>query len=186
MIGEFSAQMSRHKHSPGSVHHRIAVLIGSLVVLAVCVLATGLTALAQDMGATPAKDTIFARKSLMGSIDMQMDEIETMLAPEGTLNLADGQEHADIISVMLMTFPHLFALSTNQWKQDYPDRDAAIDTYASPDVWRNFADFYQRASAASKIALEASKAKRANDFKGLIAQLRIGCNSCHALYQKTD
>jgi cytochrome c556 len=162
------------------------VLTASVVLLAACLLATGLTTLAQDKGATPPKDTIFARKILMGSIDGQMDEIETMLAPEGTLDLADGQEHADIISVMLMTFPHLFVPSTNQWKQDYPDRDAATDTYASPDVWSNFADFYQRAAAASKIALEASKAKRAIDFKGLIAELRVACNSCHALYQKTD
>ena len=38
---------------------------------------------AQDLPA--AKDTIFARKILMGAIDMNMDEIETMLAPEGKL-----------------------------------------------------------------------------------------------------
>jgi hypothetical protein len=39
---------------------------------------------------------------MMGAIDMNTDEIETMLAPEGKLNLADAQEHADTISVMLM------------------------------------------------------------------------------------
>ena len=36
------------------------------------------------------KDTIFARKIVMGEIDMNMDEIETMLAPEGKLELADA------------------------------------------------------------------------------------------------
>jgi hypothetical protein len=39
----------------------------------------------------------------MGAIDMNMDEIETMLAPEGQLNLAEGARghdfhHADGIS----------------------------------------------------------------------------------------
>ena len=67
---------------------------------------------AQDLPA--AKDTIFARKILMGAIDMNMDEIETMLAPEGKLDLAEGQEHAETISTMLMAFPHMFPPATNQ------------------------------------------------------------------------
>jgi hypothetical protein len=62
---------------------------------------------------------------------MNMDEIETMLAPEGQLNLAEGQEHADTISIMLMAFPHMFPATTNQWVAG-ADRDAALDTYASP------------------------------------------------------
>jgi ABC-type amino acid transport substrate-binding protein len=73
------------------------------------------------------------------------------------------------------------------------DRDAALDTYASPldtyaspDVWSRFADFYQRAAAASKIAFEASRARRADDFKARIVDLRAACNSCHAAYQKVD
>jgi cytochrome c556 len=141
--------------------------------------------LAQEPGVTPPKDTIFARKILMGSIDMTMDEIETMTVSGGTLNLAEGQEHADIISIMLMAFPHMFPAATNQWKPG-ADRDPATDTFASPDVWTNFADFYQRAAAASKIAFEASRAKRASDFTALISQLRTACNSCHAAYQKVD
>jgi cytochrome c556 len=66
------------------------------------------------------------------------------------------------------------------------DRDPATDTFASPDLWSNFGDFYQRAAAASKIAFEASHAKRGNDFRTLITQLRTACNSCHAVYQKID
>jgi cytochrome c556 len=116
---------------------------------------------------------------------MTMDEIETMTTSGGTLNLAEGQEHADIISIMLMAFPHMFPATTNQWTTG-ADRDPATDTFASPDVWSNFADFYQRATAASKIAFEASRAKRAGDFRALISQLRTACNSCHAAYQKVD
>jgi cytochrome c556 len=138
---------------------------------------------AQD--APAAKDTIFARKTLMGAIDMNMDEIETMLAPEGKLQLADAQEHSETISTMLMAFPHLFPPATNQWRAG-AERDPATDTFASPGVWTNFADFYQRASEASKIAWDASRAKRAADFKPLIVRLRERCNACHELNLKTD
>jgi cytochrome c556 len=162
----------------------IAALAAGLSVLLIFILGAELSQ-GQEAGVTPPKDTIFARKILMGSIDMQMDEIEMMTVPEGTLNLAEGHEHADNISIMLLAFPHMFPASTNQW-QPNADRDAATDTYASPDLWTNFAEFYQRAADASKIALDASKAKRADDFKALTSQLRAACNGCHALYQKTD
>jgi cytochrome c556 len=132
-----------------------------------------------------AKETIFARKIVMGAIDMNMDEIETMLAPEGKLDLAEGQEHSETISTMLMTFPHLFPPATNQWKAG-AERDPATDTFASPDLWTNFADFYQRATEASKIAWDASRARRAADFRPLILQLRERCNACHALNLKTE
>jgi len=132
-----------------------------------------------------AKDTIFARKILMGAIDMNMDEIETMLAPGGKFEPAEAVEHSDTISIMLMSFPHLFPPSTNQWQPNV-DRDPALDTVASPDLWRNFADFYQRAQTASKLALDATRAKNGNEFKGLIVQLRAACNGCHAAYMKTE
>jgi cytochrome c556 len=153
--------------------------------LAACLLAAPNAAPGQEQGVPPVKDTIFARKILMGAIDMNMDEIETMLLPEGHLDLAEGQEHADTISIMLMAFPHLFAPTTNQWVAG-ADRDPATDTFASPEVWPKFADFYQRAAAASKIAFEASRAKRADEFRARIVELRGACNGCHALYQKVD
>lgn len=150
-----------------------------------CWLASGWTALAQERGVTPPKDTIFARKIMMGAIDTNMDAIETMLTPEGKLNLVDAQEHADTISIMLMAIPHMFPPSTNQWAPNV-DRDPATDTYAAPDLWTNFADFYGRASEASKIALEAARAKGPEDFRARIHDLRTACDSCHALYQKND
>jgi cytochrome c556 len=177
--------MSSLKRRTTSARDRIVPVAVPLLVAAACILGTGCAALAQELGVTPPKDTIFARKILMGSIDMNMDEIETMTAADGKLDLAEGREHADIISIMLMTFPHLFPLSTNQWKPN-ADRDPATDTYASPDVWSNFADFYQRAAAASKTAFEAGNAKGKDEFKSLILQLRAACNGCHAAYQKTD
>ena len=174
----------------------------SIRVLARAAFAAALTvaavaALGQDRGPAPAqsaaspqnpaptKDTIFARKILMGAIDMKMDEIETMLAPEGKLELAEGQEHAETISTMLMAFPHMFPAATNQWKPG-ADRDPATDTFASPDVWTRFDDFYKRATAASKLAYDASRAKRESAFRPMIVELRAACNGCHAAYMKTE
>jgi len=156
-------------------------LAGAIAALTIVVLAG--SASAQDQPA--AKDTIFARKIMMGAIDTNMDEIETMLAPEGKLVLGDAQEHAETISTMLMAFPHLFPPPTNQWKPG-ENRDPATDTFANPDLWSNFSDFYQRATEASKIAWSASRAKRADEFRPLIGQLRQRCNACHALNLKTQ
>ncbi len=152
-------------------------------VLAAALGVAAVPAVAEDQPA--AKDTIFARKILMGAIDMNMDEVETMLAPGGKLVLSDAQEHAETISTMLMAFPHLFPPATNQWKPG-AERDPATDTFANPGLWSNFSDFYQRAAEASKIAWSASRAKRADEFRPLIGQLRQRCNACHALNMKTD
>jgi len=152
---------------------------------AALVLAAAAPARSQDAGATPPMDAIFARKTLMNAIDMNMEELETMLAPGGRVDAAEAREHADTISIMLMAFPHLFPAGTNLWKPNV-DRDPATDTYASPELWANFADFYRRATEASKLAGDASRAERGEQFRALIAQLRVACNSCHAAYQKTD
>ena len=160
----------------------IGALATAIVALAIVVLGM-VDASAQEQPAP--KDTIFARKILMGAIDMNMDEIETMLAPEGKLVLSDAREHAETISTMLMAFPHLFPPATNQWKPG-ADRDPATDTFANPDLWSNFAEFYRRAGEASKIAWDASRAKRPDEFRSLIGQLRQRCNACHASNLKAE
>jgi cytochrome c556 len=151
--------------------------------IAVAIALAAAPSFAEDQPAP--KDTIFARKTLMGAIDMNMDEIETMLAPEGKLVLSDAQEHAETISTMLMAFPHLFPPSTNQWKEG-ANRDPATDTFANPGLWSNFGEFYHRASEASKIAWDASRVKRPDEFRPLIKELRLRCNACHALNLKTE
>jgi cytochrome c556 len=152
--------------------------------LAAGVLATSFVALAQDQSAATVKDVIFARKTMMDTLSDNMDQIEGMIST-GKIDIADAHEHADTISVMLMAFPHLFPPATNQWKPG-ANRDPATDTFASPDLWSNFADFYQRATEASKLAWSASRAKRADEFRPLIGQLRQRCNACHALNLKTE
>ncbi len=153
--------------------------------LAVFLCAADGATLAQDQSAATPKDAIFARKILMDAISRNMDELETMTTSGKAINLADGREHADAISVMLMAFPHLFPPSTNQWKPNV-DRDPGRDTYASPDVWTKFADFYVKAANASKVAYNASRAENEDAFKTFVANLRAACDSCHAFYLKSE
>ena len=87
------------------------------VALAIGVFIGSAFALGQEASGPPAKDTIFARKILMGAIDMKMEEIETMLAPNGKFDAAEAQEHADTISIMLMSFPHLFSAAPTSGKK---------------------------------------------------------------------
>jgi cytochrome c556 len=143
------------------------------------------TAHAGGLPAPPPGETIVARKTLMGMIDLNMDQVEGMLQPDGKLESADAREHTDTISAMLTAFPHLFPPKTNQWKAGAV-RDAAFDTFASPDLWRHYDDFYARAQAASKLAFAASRAKRVDEFRDLVGQLRTACNACHALYLKPE
>jgi len=150
-----------------------------------CCAAAPCVSVAQTGAAPPVADTIFARKTAMGMIDLNMDEVESMLLPEGKLETTDAREHLDLISVLLQTFPHLFPAATNQWK-DGADREPALDTFASPQVWATFDDFYARAKAASQTAFSASRATKLVEFKSLVSELRSQCNGCHAIYQKPD
>jgi cytochrome c556 len=161
---------------------RTAIVIGALVLATV-----GASRLApgQDRGEAIAKDAIFARKILMDTINTNMDELETMTASDKGINLTEGREHADMISVMLMAFPHLFPTDTNQWRPNV-ERDPGRDTYASPAVFTNYPDFYAKAASASKIAYRASRAEQESDFRRFIAELRVACDSCHGAYLKAD
>jgi cytochrome c556 len=121
----------------------------------------------------------------MDSIDSRMDELDWMLISGKAIDMSEATEHADTISIMLLTFPHLFPPKTNQWQPNV-EHDPAHDTFASPELWTNFADFYRQAAAASRIAFNASRAKQEADFRTHIAALRAACASCHAMYVETD
>jgi len=87
----------------------VAAMIGLAGLCAGATVASG-----QDRGATPPKETIFARKILMDSIGRNMDDIEAN-AGSAKVDLAEGRDHADIISVMLMAFPHRLP-SRTRWR----------------------------------------------------------------------
>src|SRR3954468_23048430 len=137
-------------------------------------------AFGQDQSAAMTKDVIFARKIMMDTIGTNMDEIDTMLQT-GKIDLTEGREHADMISVMLMAFPHLFPSNSDQWKPNV-ERDPGTDTFAAPEVWKTYSNFYEQAAFASKTAYKASRAADENEFKKFGAELRAACDTCHSMY----
>jgi cytochrome c556 len=161
----------------------IAGVIGAAM-LSAATLGIGSVALGQDQSAATAKDVIFARKILMGSIGENMDELEAIIA-SGKIDVQHGASHADLVSVMLLSFPHLFPPVSNEWKPNV-DKDAGTDTFAAPEIWTRYADFYQRAADAAKAAYNASRARNADEFTKSVTELRDGCDGCHAIYQKKD
>jgi cytochrome c556 len=169
------------KQQHGSNQRRfIAAAVGGCLAAALVGLVP--IASAQDQSTASPGDAIVARKTMMDTLSDHMDQIEAMIAAN-KINLKEANEHADTISVMLMAFPHLFPASTNQWKAGV-DPDPVTGTFASPDVWTKFADFYKRATDASKAAYDMSRAEKADDLKAKTAQLRTDCNGCHAQYLK--
>jgi len=137
---------------------------------------------AQDQSAAKPEDVIVARKTAMDTLSDRMDQIEQMVSTN-KINIKAGQELADTVSVLLMAFPHLFPPASNQWKAGV-DPDPVTGTFASPDVWTRFADFYKRATDASKAAYDISRADKEDDFKKHVQELRTDCNACHAAYLK--
>jgi cytochrome c556 len=164
--------------SSGRIHVWRCVTLAGAVVVAVS------AACAQDQTAAAAADAIIARKTVMEALSDKMDDIEGAISA-GKINLDQAHAAADTISIFLMAFPHLFPPATNQWKPT-GDRDPATDTFASPEVWTRFGDFYQQAAAASKSAFAASRSQSEADLKAAIARLRAQCNACHEVYLKAN
>jgi cytochrome c556 len=152
--------------------------------LVAAVLATSCVALAQDQSAATAEDVIFARKTLMNFMCDKMADMERMIAM-GHIDLEGARANADAISVMLMAFPHLFPPGSNQWSPD-ADPDPVTGTYASREVWSKFSDFYRLAAAAAQSAHDMSRAQKIDDFKTHARELRIICDTCHALYSENQ
>jgi cytochrome c556 len=152
--------------------------VGLVVSCLVVSIAIPLVSQAQDA----TSDVIAARKLLMDSIMNNMDRIQEMIS-ERRIDLGVNRGCADNVSSMLVAFPHLFPPGSNQWKEDV-DLDPVKDTFASPDIWTDFADFSRRAAAAANTALELRRADNEDDVKRLYRALGIACDTCHALYMK--
>ena len=177
-----------------------AVFAGGMLALIVLALAGSAYAIDQPVGA--ANETIFARRAPRTAFGRSDRGIPVARSRKGTRSagrfsarplvparpvngLRWSIEHAETISVMLLAFPHLFPAPTNQWKPNV-ERNPGTDTYAAPAIWENFADFYQKAGAASKVAYKAARVKQQDEFRSSVAALRNACDSCHAIYQKNE
>jgi cytochrome c556 len=136
------------------------------------------------MGETHPADVVLARRVLMTGIGRNMDEIIGMIEDNGTVSLGEGREHADLISIMLLAFPHLFPIETNTWSKELAEDDPAHVSLALPTVWQNYDDFVARAQQASQMALDASFAATAEQFKDLAKDLQQACDSCHQAYRR--
>jgi cytochrome c556 len=170
---------------PSSFHlgRRAAGAI-ACVWLAAAVLATSLSASAQDQRAAATQDVIFARKTIMNFMCDTMADIERMIAMR-QIDLEGARGSADAMSVMLLAFPHLFPPDSNQW-DPAADPDPVTGTYASPELWNRFSDFYRLATAAAQSAQDMSRAGTLDEFKSRTRELRIICDTCHALYSENQ
>jgi cytochrome c556 len=156
-----------------------AASLGALLLGAV--LTGGLDVRAQqDAGPDRATDTILARKTLSDAFCDKMDLIEK--AARSRARIPDAaRDAADTISVLLLAFPHLFPPTSNRWTPD-GNVDPVAETLASPEIWSDFPGFYRRAKDASRIAFTLSRAPTDEEFRTLTMDLRVACDSCHALY----
>jgi len=136
------------------------------------------------MGETHPADVVLARRVLMTGIGRNMDEITGMIEDGGVFSLGEAREHADLISTMLLAFPHLFPIESNTWSEKLAEDDPAHVSLALPTVWQNYDDFVTRAQQASQIALDASFAASAEQFKALAKGLQLACDSCHQAYRR--
>ena len=59
-------------------------------------------------------------------------------------------------------------------------------TFAAPELWSNYPDFYRLATAAAESAHDMSRAGTIEDFKSHARELRITCDTCHALYSENQ
>jgi cytochrome c556 len=184
-----AADAARRKSEMTGSDYRFARARRPALIATACLLMAaglaGTAALGQDQSAAPPADTIIARKTVMDTLSSKMDALEAATASTKKIDLAAASEQADTVSVLLMAFPHMFPAATNQWKPNV-DKDPGTDTFAAPEVWTRYADFYKQATAASKLAFDASRATREAEFRTTMAQLRTACDGCHAAYMKTD
>src|SRR5262249_21306623 len=111
-------------------HYWMACVAGAALIAAV---GFGSVAMSQDQSIATPKDVIFARKIVMDAIGHNMDERKTNVT-SAKVDLTEGREHADMVSVMLRASPHLFPPSSNEWKPNV-ELDPGVDTFAAPEVW---------------------------------------------------
>ncbi len=97
------------------------------------------------MGETHPAEVVLARRVLMTGIGRNMDEITGMIEDAAAFKLAEAREHADLISTMLLAFPHLFPVETDTWSDKLAEDDPAHVSLALSTVWQNYDDFVARA-----------------------------------------
>jgi len=128
-------------------------------------------------GLTNPRDVITARQELMEHIELLMEPIDTLQVKD-TFDTARLHSAAETIAAMLLALPHLFPPTTNL----YDPRAPMPATLALPPIWKNFANFYALAGAASRAAEAMADAEGKPALRAASLKLRASCDACHALY----
>jgi len=162
----------------------IAVCLGAGIIAAAAQDAASAARRSPTMGENHPADVVLARRVLMTGIGRNMDEITAMIEDGGAINLHEAHEHADLISTMLLAFPHLFPVETDTWSKQLAEDDPAHVSLALPTVWQRYDDFVARAQAASQTALDAAFATTTARFTTLAKDLQQACDSCHQDYRR--
>jgi cytochrome c556 len=160
-------------------HITIQVLLAAAVVLGACakpvdpdpIQGPGWT------GVSRPGELITARLELMVHVEELMKPLDT-LTVEAVEDAPQLHTNAEVISVMLLTLPHLFPPTTNLY--DPRSRDPA--TLAQPAIWKNFDNFFRLAMAASQAAEAVARAQGMEQLRSTSLQLRASCDACHELY----
>jgi cytochrome c556 len=139
-------------------------------------------------GETPVLDVIFARRVLMDGIEIYMQEVHIFSQESAAANVDvpfEAAEAADIISMMMLAFPHMYPAGSYVWSEEAEAEDPTAVTLALPTVWENFPDFYERANRVAQQAFDLSRTRpRDARWREMVAELQAECDACHALYMR--
>jgi cytochrome c556 len=139
------------------------------IVLAVAVVALGVTAVVAQ------SDPIAARKAVMKENGAQAKVSRDMIEGKEPFNLAAAQK-------VLTTF----AATADKMRPLFPDSSkSGGDTAALPAVWENKADFDAKMAKFSADAKAAEpKVKDLDTFKAAMGDVGKNCGGCHNTYRK--
>lgn len=137
---------------------------------------------------TPPGEVIFARRVLMGSMDVLMQEIEAFSADAARHNTEvefEAAQVADELSVMLQLVAHLYPAGTDIWSEEAEAADPTGVTLATPELWAQFPEFYRQANEAAEHAFALSRqTPRDAAWRESAADLRGRCESCHTAFSR--
>ena len=138
------------------------------IVLAVAVVALGVTAVVAQ------SDPIAARKALMKENGRQSGIAREMIEGKQPFNLEAAKK-------VFATFGETADKGKNLW----PDNSKAGDTASLPAIWENKADFEAKLvkfSAEAKAA--GGKVTDLDSFKAQMGEVGKNCGGCHNTYRK--
>jgi cytochrome c556 len=138
------------------------------IVLAVAVVAFGVTAVVAQ------SDPIAARKALMKENGRQSGIAREMIEGKQPFDLAKA--HAVLAN---------FATAHDKGKSLWPDNSKSGDTASLPAVWENKTDFDAKlVKLSSDAKTQDANVKDLDSFKAAMAEVGKNCGGCHNTYRK--